>query len=465
MPRRGSILLSTANEIGSALVNKLGGSGYSPVEWDKKINIMGIASEDIADALDNLIPSEGGGDRGSILISKANEIGAVLNKKFQTERGFKPKEWASAISKLTPLQVKTASGAIASFPDGANDVPISEGTFYIAPSQSGTGTPSPSNPRPIVGYTGMTIQQTGKNLIRLDSNTLVEAYNSTATYIDNGAKVEATGTYSRAVWKIPTKIGVTYTVSYKGLRNTGYGRVYYSWEYSTANRYGLTILTETETSYSFTFTAEHDYLYFYIYNTSSVNSGHTTVKDVQVEVGSTATTYEAYKAETPIVDAFGRTIYGGERSTDGTLTETWEAIAFDGSDDENWQTGVVGTYRRTFLSRTLKTTNCYANMLCDKMEASPDSENVDRGFSCRSTNYDSDRLYVFVPLSETSITDVTTFKTWLSNNPITICYPPNTPNEYSLSPISLSTYYGDNNVWCDTGDTSASYYADIDLNV
>ena len=152
MPRRGSILLTTANEIGSALVNKLGGSGYAPVDWDKKINIMGIASEDIPTALDNLIPSEGGGDRGSILISKANEIGEVLNKKFQTERGFKPKEWASAISKLTPLQVKTASGAIASFPDGADDVPTRSLVVTIPATT-------------LSGVSSVTETQTGRNLL------------------------------------------------------------------------------------------------------------------------------------------------------------------------------------------------------------------------------------------------------------------------------------------------------------
>ena len=329
---------------------------------------------------------------------------AVLNKKFGTSTTYPASGWPDNVNLLGPLPIIiSAKAPIVSIKDGADDVPISEGTFYIAPSQSGTGTPSPSNPRPIVGYTGMTIQQTGKNLIRLDSNTLVEAYNSTATYIDNGAKVEATGTYSRAVWKIPTKIGVTYTVSYKGLRNTGYGRVYYSWEYSTANRYGLNVLTETETSYSFTFTAEHDYLYFYIYNTALENSGYTTVKDVQVEVGSTASTYEAYKAKTPITDTFGRTIYGGELNvTTGVLTVTC---------------GYIASYNGEAINE-------------------PWLSSID----------------AYVPNTSPS-------------TGAQVAYTLATPTTYQLTPHELRTFYGANNFYCDTGDSQLNYRADISLYI
>lgn len=37
-----------------------------------------------------------------------------------------------------------------------------------------------------------------------------------------------------------------------------------------------------------------------------------------------------------------------------------------------------------------------------------------------------------------------------------------TPVEYQLQQIALSTAYLDNNFWCDTGDSSITYRADID---
>lgn len=45
-----------------------------------------------------------------------------------------------------------ASGAVASFPDGADGVPVVDLTVDITPVQSGSGDPSPSNVRPISGW-------------------------------------------------------------------------------------------------------------------------------------------------------------------------------------------------------------------------------------------------------------------------------------------------------------------------
>ena len=49
---------------------------------------------------------------------------AVLNKKFGTSTTYPPSGWPSDVNLLGPLPVKTASGAIASFSDGADDVPV-----------------------------------------------------------------------------------------------------------------------------------------------------------------------------------------------------------------------------------------------------------------------------------------------------------------------------------------------------
>ena len=144
---RGSILISTANDIGSSLVDVIGGEGYTPNEWSKEINLCGIAAADVPTALENIEESTPSGtDRGSISLDTANAVGAVLNKKFNTARGFKPSEWASAISKLTELEVKTASGSVASFDDGADDVPLKSCTCEIVPQQDLHGYANPWAP-------------------------------------------------------------------------------------------------------------------------------------------------------------------------------------------------------------------------------------------------------------------------------------------------------------------------------
>lgn len=53
--------------------------------------------------------------------------------------------------------VETEAGSIASFTDGADDVPVKDLTVAIEPVQSGSGDPSPSNVRPISGWTGANV--------------------------------------------------------------------------------------------------------------------------------------------------------------------------------------------------------------------------------------------------------------------------------------------------------------------
>lgn len=614
MPRRGSILLTTANEIGSALVDKLGGSGYAPVEWDKKINIMGISSEDIPDALDNLIPSEGGGDRGSILISKANEIGAVLNKKFNTDRGFKPKEWASAISKLTPLQVKTASGAIASFPDGADAVPLTSLVCDINPKQdlhgyskpwapgagknklgipsdvdtttdgvrvqyskesgsftvSGTNTntsshllkrwyatsneietpsfvigdtytllcdinlplymqftyrdsnnsihamgymqfstgkvtftiPSDfatlaelqlycngtatsvsgsfhiwlesgsisssafepySNVCPIEGSTETTAYQKGKNWAKISDNTKRSGQNCTYTYENNGVTINAAGTYARIDYTIPLIVGATYTFSCKASSDAGYRRIGLRYGESWTNYLYNQTITETETDWSYTFTASEDHVYLSFYLTAgSIDvSGTMTVKNIQIEVGSTPTTFEAFKQKTPVVAQFGETIYGGYVDiVTGILTLTNALKIFAGEESEGWGTypAYNGFYAEITDMKLGTRLDGLSNML---VKSTTSAQGQTNAFWLGVNN---NRIYV-IGVYESIANTLAKFKEFLSTHNLFVTYPLATPIEIDLdNPQEVESYLGYNNIYNDTGDTSASYYADIDLN-
>ncbi len=68
---------------------------------------------------------------------------------------------ADAISDLqkgkAPIILDTASGAIASIPDGADGLPVEHLIVGIEPVQSGSGDPSPENVRPISGWTGCNV--------------------------------------------------------------------------------------------------------------------------------------------------------------------------------------------------------------------------------------------------------------------------------------------------------------------
>lgn len=61
-------------------------------------------------------------------------------------------------SELLNLYItKSASGSIASFSDGADDVPLKSLKVQIVPNQSGSGDPSPSNVRPISGWDSVNV--------------------------------------------------------------------------------------------------------------------------------------------------------------------------------------------------------------------------------------------------------------------------------------------------------------------
>ena len=55
----------------------------------------------------------------------------------------------------------TASGSVASFADGADGIPLKSCVVAIEPVQSGSGDPSPTNVRPISGWTGAQVSHSG----------------------------------------------------------------------------------------------------------------------------------------------------------------------------------------------------------------------------------------------------------------------------------------------------------------
>ena len=87
------------------------------------------------------------GEGGIVPKAVYTDMNTVLNKKLGTSTAYTPEEWADIVKDFAPLPEKTASGSIASFSDGADLVPLKSCEVTVTPSQSGTGDPSPSNPR------------------------------------------------------------------------------------------------------------------------------------------------------------------------------------------------------------------------------------------------------------------------------------------------------------------------------
>ncbi len=95
-------------------------------------------------------------------------------------------------SNKAPVILDTASGSVASFPDGADGPPLKTLSVNIEPVQSGTGDPSPTNVLPISGWTGCNVTRTGKNLLN-NVGTSATIQGITWTVNDDGS-VTANGT-------------------------------------------------------------------------------------------------------------------------------------------------------------------------------------------------------------------------------------------------------------------------------
>lgn len=87
----------------------------------------------------------------------------------------------------------TAEATIATCDDAAGGLPLKRLVANIEPTQAGSGDPSPDNVRAISGYTGLTINRTGKNILpnRVTGSTIVNGI--TWVVYDDGT-VSANGT-------------------------------------------------------------------------------------------------------------------------------------------------------------------------------------------------------------------------------------------------------------------------------
>ena len=82
---------------------------------------------------------------------------------------------------LTAVEiVDTASGAIASFADGSDGVPVKGLKVQLEPIQAGSGDPSPDNVRPISGGSSVTVDEDGEELFGMQSLITAESMSQQA---------------------------------------------------------------------------------------------------------------------------------------------------------------------------------------------------------------------------------------------------------------------------------------------
>lgn len=347
------------------------------------------------------------------------------------------------------LPVNSASGSIANF-NTSLALPLVSCKAQIVASQSGSGTPSPSNPRAISGYDSIMIVHTGKNLFdKTNSSTILQGYlakSDDTYYISTGSNVY--------IAFVKCKPNTTYTVSkLAGSRFIiGYttelpevGVTYYGYIAGSSSS-SLTITTGNDAKY----------IVAYFYN-GSYPDAHTYddyLNSLQIETGSTATTYEAYNGETKTI-ALGQTVYGG--SVDavwGGGKKTKGFIVFDGS--ENWNVTSDGTVNRRFV--------LYTNTI-DSSSPSTMKTNYLSFFNGTSSSWGTFSAgvsatygnYFIIHDKDSNFADNTALKSYLNEHNLQVCFDISTPTTFSVTPQTIVANNGTNNIFADSGDVEVQF--------
>lgn len=179
-------------------------------------------------------------------------------------------------------------------------------TASWAPTQEGSGDPSPDNIRPITGRDSVRIQRCGENLVNIADFTLS---------VDDGKRTK------RFFPSISLPAG-TYVIDLKNTNASSNMGVQFIHDVG-----GVEVLANVTTfPKTVTFTKSLTYIYFYIANTVG-NS--TDVSDVAITTAQAE--YTLYTGTTQTL-ALPETIYGGFVANDGTGKNEWKAIKITGAE-------------------------------------------------------------------------------------------------------------------------------------
>lgn len=335
---------------------------------------------------------------------------------------------------FAPIITDTAEGSIASFSDGADDYPMKSVVAEIAPIQEGSGDPSPNNVRPIEGWDGVKVGQSGKNLFDVTEVNPENwggnaGYPNTEALINNlGITLESSGiSWKRSgdpafnhlfrLKKIPS--GQTY--AFKFTASQGSPRMLVRLFDDDGNNISSSGIAVSGFAYNSYFRAYFkdatevaiaipnscSYANFGFGATGVAQDVRVTYTNIQLELGSTATAYEPYQGESysiPFKDSQGNpiTVYGGEIDVVSGLLKSYP-------------------FYSSYNGETLS-----GEWICDRAVYSQGT----------------------TPPIGSQVVD-------MSGN----------GTEYNLDPTEIKSLKGSNNVWCDTGDVSVEYCADTKLYI
>lgn len=198
------------------------------------------------------------------------------------------------------------------------------------------------------------------------------------------------------------------------------------------------------------------------------NLNNITINNLQIELGSTATTYEPYQEQNYSVNLGSMELckirdYQDSIVKDNSkwyLNKQIGKVVLNGT--ENWTVGSSATNRSVYSNQTTftnrKDTNSYSDFFSDNFSYLGNAQGVVLGYAMSFNSGQYARfIYVQVPLDVVAQGQVDDFKTWLSTHNTTVYYVLATPTTTEITDSTLISQL-------DTLESAMSYKAQTNVS-
>jgi len=360
--------------------------------------------------------------------------------------------------------VQTGSGSIVTIDNAGGEAGVKSLVANIEPIQSGSGTPSPTNVRPISGWDSVKVTKTGKNLLPYPYTDSGATLNGVTYSVSADGKIKLSGTAtanlyirlyggfaSDATLKKPVphwlKAGTSYTLSGGQSANVRLQVDFYN---GTASA-GEFVDTGSGRAFTPTETQINDADSFAVFLRIANGTTVDTTISPMIRFSSESAEWEPFGTTKDI--PLGRTVYKGTLDVvSGLLTVTHLGVDMGSL---SWSYNATSQIHTAVMpaDSVAVTSGGDTGAICSSYERGDYPNDFANGKFCVCDSNLSTAKRIGV--KNTDITDATAFQTSVTGQ--SLVYTLATPQTYQLTPEEVDLLLGTNNIWADSGDITVQY--------
>lgn len=310
--------------------------------------------------------------------------------------------------------------------------------------------PSPDNPQEMQAVEISNLYSVGKNFFNKDDIDEEHSHITTdGTPTDTGVTVTGNWYVAYKV-NVPrnTNLYLSYEKSGKGFKQCSIYKV------GSLNAAGFIINIVDSGMFN---TGDNDAVMVLFYSGNGSSLGASTYSNIMLNMGTTADPYTPYTGTDTVTlsePLILRALPNGVADTwkDGTLTHNVSSVTYDGSKDESWvkNSDADYTYHITLPDIALKEVSDGNDILSDRFIAKRSNTILSSGeFRRGGVNTVGNNILVF-RYDGLTTDDLNAWRTWLSNNPITVWYELAEPTTEPCEIPRLQSWADYANAWCDS---------------